>query len=88
MLKICIRHGMVVDKVHEVNSFRQSKWLKKYINFNTQKRNKAENEFDKDFYKLGKSAFYGKTVESVTNRVKKEFSRKDDNDKIINNNQN
>ena len=37
MLKFYIRHGMVVDKIHNIISFRQSRWLEKYINFNTQK---------------------------------------------------
>ena len=45
MLKFCVRHGMVVDKVHEIISFKQSKWLEKYINFNTQKRNQAVKDF-------------------------------------------
>ena len=52
MLKIYLRHGMIVEKVHNVKSFKQSRWLEKYISFNTQKRNKAKNEFAKDFYKL------------------------------------
>ena len=29
MLKFYVRHGMIVEKVHEVISFRQSKWLEK-----------------------------------------------------------
>ena len=33
MLKFYIRHGMIVDKVHEIISFKQSKWLEKYKNF-------------------------------------------------------
>ena len=48
---------MIVDKIHEVISFRQSKWLEKYIIFNTQKRNLACNDFEKDFYKLLINAF-------------------------------
>ena len=36
MIKFCVRHGMVVDKIHEIISFKHSKWLEKYINFNTQ----------------------------------------------------
>ena len=47
MLKFYVRHGMVVDKVHETISFKQSKWLEKYINFNIQKRNQAVNDFEK-----------------------------------------
>ena len=33
MLKFYVRHGMVVDKVHETISFKQSKWLEKYMEF-------------------------------------------------------
>ena len=48
LLKFYIRHGMEVVKVHTVISFKQSKRLEKYICFNTQKRNKAKNDFEKD----------------------------------------
>ena len=78
MLEFYVRHGMVVHKIHEMISFKQSMWLEKYINFSTQKRNKAKNEFEKDFYKLPNNAFYGKTVEIVRNRIRLEFFKKDD----------
>ena len=83
MLKFYLKHGMVVEKVHEVISFKQSKWLEKYINSNTQKRNKTKNDFEKDFYKLLNNAFYGKTMENVRNRSKIEFVKKDDEEKIV-----
>ena len=57
--------------------------LEKYINFKTQNRNLATNGFEKDFYKLLNNAVYGKTMESVRSRVKVDFIRKDDNEKII-----
>ena len=37
MLKFYVKHGMIVDKVHEVISFIQKAWLKVYIDFNTKK---------------------------------------------------
>ena len=83
MLKFYIRHGMIIDKVHNLISFKQSKWLEKYISFNTQKRNKARNDFEKDFYKLLDNAFYGKTMEKVRNRLKIKFIKKDDYREII-----
>ena len=83
MLKFYIRHGMIVDKVHNIISFRQSRWLEKYINFNTQKRNKAKNDFEKDFYKLSNNAFYGKTMENVRNRLRIKFIKKDEYREII-----
>ena len=62
MFNFYVRHGMEVEKVHSVMSFKQSKWLEKYISFNTQKLNKAKNVFEKDFIKLLNNSFYGKSM--------------------------
>ena len=78
MLKFYVKHGMIVDKVHNVISFKQSRWLEEYISFKTQKLNKAKNDFEKDFYKLLNNAFYGKTMENVRNPLKIKFFKKDD----------
>ena len=83
MLKFYVRHGMKIKKVHKVISFKQSKWLEKYIDFNTQKGNQAVNDFEKDFFKLLKNAFYGKTMENVRNRCKIEIIKRDKYDKIL-----
>ena len=83
MLKFYVRHGMIVDKVHDIISFKQNRWLEKYINLITQKRNQALNDFEKDFYKLLNNAFYGKTMENVRNRLKIKFIKKDDYREII-----
>ena len=60
---------MIVEKVHEIISFKQSKWLESYISFNTQKRNKAKNDFEKDFFKLLVNAVFGKFLENIRNRL-------------------
>ena len=83
MLKFYVRHGMINDKVHDIISFKQSRWLEKFVNFNTQERNQAVNDPEKDFYKLLNSAFYGKTMENVRNCLKIKFVKKDDNREII-----
>ena len=83
LLKIYVRHGTVVDKIQEIVSFKQSNWLEKYINFNTQKRNTAKNDLEKDFYKLLNNAFYGKTMENVRIRLGLKFFKKDEYKKII-----
>ena len=83
MLKFYVRHGMVVEKIHEIISFKQSKWLESYISFNTQKRNKAKNDFEKDFFKLLVNAAFGKFLENVRNRLGLELIKKDNIKKII-----
>ena len=84
MLKFYVRHGMVVDKIHEIISFKQSKWLESYISFNTQKRNKAKSDFEKNFFKLLVNAALGKFLENVRNRLDLELIKKDNIKKIIN----
>ena len=74
---------MIVEKVHEIIPFKQSKWLEKYINFNTQKRNQAVKDFEKDLYKLLNNAFYGKTMENVRHCLKVKFVRSDEYKKLL-----
>ena len=68
---------MVVDKIHEKISFKQSNWLEKYITFNTQKRNKAKNDSEKDFCELLNNALFGKCMENVRNHLILEFINED-----------
>ena len=83
MLTFYVRHDMIVEKIHEIISFKQSKWLESYISFNIQKRNKAKNDFEKDFFKLLVNAAFGKFLENVRSRLDLELIKKDNIKKIV-----
>ena len=83
MLKFYIQHGMIVNKVPNIISFKQSKLLEKKVSFSTQRRNLARNDFENDFCKLLKNSFYGKSMQNVWNRVKIELFKKHNKNEII-----
>ena len=83
MFKFYTQIGMKVTKIHTIYRFKQSLWLEKYINHNTQKRTKAKTNFEKDLYKLMNNAFFGKTMENVRERTNLEFIPHTNIDQII-----
>ena len=70
---------MKLTKIHRVLQFKQSDWMKKYIDFNTKKRMYATNDFEKDFFKLMISSVYGKAMDNLRKRINVRFvnSKKD-----------
>ena len=61
---------MKLVSAHIVLKFKQSDWLKEYIDFNTNKRKNAPNSFEKESFKLINNITFSKTMQQLKNKNK------------------
>ena len=72
-LQLYLSLGMRLTKIHRALQFKQSDWMKKYIDFNTKKRMGATNDSEKYFFKLMINSVYGKTIKNLRKRINVRF---------------
>ncbi|CAG8531738.1 14133_t:CDS:2 [Dentiscutata erythropus] len=84
-LQIYMKFGMKITKIHSVLKFRQSPWMKNYIEKNIRKRKIAKankEEFGVMYYKLKNNAVFGKQMENVCKHMRVELLRFDQDKKL------
>ena len=64
-LQLYLSLGTNLTKIHRVLKLKKPEWMKKYIDFNTEKRVNAANDFEKYFFKLMINSVYGKIMENL-----------------------
>ena len=64
-LKQVLNHGLILKSIQRVIKFNQNAWLKPYIDMNTKLRKEAENNLEKDFFKLINNPVFGKTIDNA-----------------------
>ena len=68
-LQLYLFLGMKLTKIQKMLKFRQSDWMKKHIDFNTENRKNGANDFENDFLKSMINSVYGKTMEILRRRI-------------------
>ena len=75
---------MKLVSVHRILKFKQSDWLNKHIDFNTDQRKNAANSFEKEFFKLMNDNTFGETMENLRKRINVRLDNNvDDNVKYV-----
>ena len=67
-LQCYLKYGLIIDTIHRVIQFKQDPIFRDFINYNTQRRTVAANDFEKDFYKAKNCCLFGKSLENKHNR--------------------
>ncbi|CAI2169496.1 19726_t:CDS:2 [Funneliformis geosporum] len=84
-LQTYMKFEMKVTKIHSAFKFKQSSWMKEYIEENIRKRKIAKangDEFGVMYYKLKNNAVFGKQMENVHKHMRVELLRTEEDKKI------
>jgi hypothetical protein len=76
-LQTYLRNGLKIDKIHRVIKFRQTDYVRKYIEICTALRASSRSAFEKYLYKLMSNSVYGKFLQNARNFSKAFICRRE-----------
>ena len=68
-LKFYLKCGMKLKKIHRVLAFKQSPWMREFVEFVTGQRKRAVSDFEGSFWKLVLNSIYGRMLMDKTAHV-------------------
>jgi len=68
-LKMALRMGVKIDKIHSIMTFNQAPIFKEFIDLCVERRRNAVNEEERDLWKLCINSLYGKFCENLDKRL-------------------
>lgn len=68
-LRFYLEHGLVLTKVHKAIRFKQARWLRPYVQTNTELRAQSKDPVEVNLRKNMNNTIYGKTCENLTKRT-------------------
>ena len=68
-LQLYLFLGMKLTKIHRVLEYKQSDWMNKHIDFNTEKIMNDAHDFEEDLFKLMINSVYEKAMKNLLKRI-------------------
>ena len=73
-LEYYLSKGLILEKVRSIIKFDLEPWMKPWIDYCVDKRKKAKNDYEKQYFKDCMNLPYGKTLENVRSRCQFELT--------------
>ena len=68
-LQFYLKHGLKLDKVSEIISFKQSRFARKFVKETTQKRHSTQSKVQKAMLKFFNNVLFGKSLQDASKNI-------------------
>ena len=68
-LQFYLKHGMKLDKITEIISFKQSQFTREFVKETTQKRHSTQSKVQKAMWKFFNNVLFGKSLQDASKNI-------------------